>query len=648
MNNKRGVVDTDIFRLYHISEVTIDDSGKHVAFSVRRAVEQIDGYQTQIYVYDVESEELAPWTSSEYPSHSPQWSPDGRYLGFLSKRDENVQQFFVLPRCGGEARVLSDAAYDVASYQWSPDGKSVVLCAKVSQPVAGQQPSTESARVIDTIQYKFNGKGFTYNQQHHLLLLDVRTAEITPLTAGDADDTDPAWSPDGEWIAFVSRRHENRQFDLASDLFVVSPQKGIVRQLTRTQGAVKSPTWSPDGSWIAYVGTERIDSMPNHRHIHRVATSEGDPELLSPAFDRTTVSGSRLVWSAEGEKIWALFEDEGRVALLYSSINDGTIGGDRNTPSQITSFDISRSGLIAGVQSSPTRPPELYIGADSPSFEQVTHFHDDWCDEVQFSDMEAFVGESKDGTSVPCWMMLPQPFHEQERYPGVLKIHGGPYAQFGYGFNHELQLLCASGYAVFFANPRGSSGYSEEWARALGRNRGITDYEDLMGCTDAAIEQFEFVDSTRLIVTGGSYGGYMTSWAVGHTDRFCAACSEAAPNNLYSMSGSSDLAGSNHRLVYGFSAQEDPEFYMERSPISYTQSMTTPLLIIHSENDLRVSIEQGEQLFVALKLQRKEVKFVRFPGENHGLPRNGTPSHRLDRFHHILSWFADHLPIEGA
>lgn len=198
-------------------------------------------------------------------------------------------------------------------------------------------------------------------------------------------------------------------------------------------------------------------------------------------------------------------------------------------------------------------------------------------------------------------------------------------------------------YAVFFCNPRGSSGYAESWARSLGRERGILDFQDVMACTDGALRQFPGIDPGRLALNGGSYGGYMTSWIVGHTDRFRAACSEAAPNNLYSMSGSSDLAGSNHRLVYGFTAQEDPDFYMSRSPIRYAQSVSTPLLIIHSEEDLRVSIEQGEQLFVALRLLGRTVRFIRFPGENHGLARGGRPSHRLQRLGFIREWFTEHL-----
>lgn len=661
---KRWAQDKDIFRLYNIDEIAIDSSGKFVAFSAMQPLESTDGYQSQVYVLNRDTGSVNAWTLQGQFSYAPKWSPDGRYLGFLTRRDHKLDQLYLLPTSGGEARVMTDFSNGISDFQWSPDGQWIVLCAPSGEPATSVTSATlvtpvtteisatpsghkPSARVIDTLKYKFNGRGFIYHRQRHLYLLQVDGGQLAPLTDGDADNRDPVWSPDGERIAFVSSRHAERDFDLGSDIFIIARNGGPIRQVTETRGSVESPKWSPDGHWIAYVGTDRLTSMPSHHRIWKVQPEGGRQILLSGNFDRTVVSGRGIVWSPEADRIWACFEDEGRVSLLQVNVATQQVEGDRDDLSQVGSFDLSPDGTWAArVRSTPTQPPEVFTGQLGQALVQSTHFHDQWCREVQFRAMEPFSAESSDGTLVPCWIMRPADFVEGMRYPGMLKIHGGPYAQFGYGFNHELQLWCASGYAVFFSNPRGSSGYSEEWARVLGRNRGITDYQDVMACTDSAVKQFPFIDPERLVVTGGSYGGYMTSWIIGHTHRFRVACSEAAPNNLYSMSGTSDLAGANHRLVYGFSAQENPAFYYERSPISYTYEMETPLLIIHGENDLRVSIEQAEQLFVALKLQRKEVKFVRFPGENHGLPRNGSPSHRIERFAYMLSWFETHLPSE--
>lgn len=650
---KRPIAIDDLFRLFNLTDVTIDPEGRRVAFTAVRPDAEADDYESRVWMHDRETKTTRPWTRKDVRAAAPKWSPDGRHLAFLGRRPGRPAQLCVLPADGGESRELTDYKHGVSEYAWSPDGLRFALTAATVEawsPDAGGA-QTEAVRVIETLRYKFNGRGFIFDKNRHVYVLDLEGGQPLLVSGSDWDDTSPAWSHDGARIAFASARHAEREFDLAADIFVVSLVSGETTQITETWGAADSPSFSPDDQVVAYIGTDRKDSMPSHRNVWVTASGGGRQRSLGAEFDRTLSGAGGLNWSPDGERVYALYEDEGRVALMTVDTSAGTVQGDRTEPRQVHSYACAKDGTFAVVAaSSAQRPPELYLhdlngrGADV----RLTAFHDAWLDTVELADMEAYRGESADGTAVPCWLMRPPGLDPASKVPGVLKIHGGPYAQFGYNFNHELQLHCASGSAVFFCNPRGSSGYSEEWARALGRHRGILDYQDVTACADGAVAQFPFIDQTRLAVTGGSYGGYMTSWIVGHTKRFAAACSEAAPNNLYSMSGSSDLAGSNHRLVYGFSAQEDPEFYMERSPISYAHAIETPLLIIHSENDLRVSIEQGEQLFVALRLQRKPVRFLRFPGENHNLPRTGKPTHRVQRLSHILAWFADYLGADSS
>ncbi len=648
-NTKRPVAVDDLYRLFNLTGVTISPDGRRVAFAAIRPDAGADDYESRVWVHDRDTAITRPWTRADVRAADPKWSPDGRHLAFLGGSAGRPAQLCVLPADGGDSRQLTDFKHGVSEYAWSPDGLRFALTAATAfaSPVAGGA-KTEAVRVIETLRYKFNGRGFIFDKNRHVYVLALEGGQPTLVSGSDWDDTSPAWSRDGTRIAFASARHPEREFDLAADIFVVSLDSGETVQITETRGGADSPVFSPDGLTVAYIGTGRKDSMPSHRHVWLTPSAGGGQRSLDADFDRTLSGADGLTWSPDGDRIHALYEDEGRTALMAVDLASGAVQGDREERRQVHSYACAGDGTFAVVAaSSAQRPPELYLhdlqgrGGDV----RLTAFHDAWLNEVELADMEAYEAESADGTAVPCWLMRPTgpAADASAKVSGVLKIHGGPYAQFGYSFNHELQLHCARGSAVFFCNPRGSSGYGEEWARALGRHRGILDYQDVMACADGAIAQFPFIDGTRLAVTGGSYGGYMTSWIVGHTQRFAVACSEAAPNNLYSMSGSSDLAGSNHRLVYGFTAQEEPDFYMERSPISYAHAIETPLLIIHSENDLRVSIEQGEQLFVALRLQRKPVRFLRFPGENHNLPRSGKPTHRVQRLNHILEWFADYL-----
>jgi dipeptidyl aminopeptidase/acylaminoacyl peptidase len=299
---------------------------------------------------------------------------------------------------------------------------------------------------------------------------------------------------------------------------------------------------------------------------------------------------------------------------------------------------------------------ELFVvdaaGAQSNGGEkQVTSFGRAFASRRTLVAPQRFTATSVDGTEVEAWIMAPAGAEAGKRYPTILNIHGGPFTQYGSTFFDEVQVQSGAGYAVVFANPRGSSGYSEAWGRAIrgpvadeepGSGWGGVDYEDLMAVVDEAIERFDFVDPERLGVQGGSYGGYMTSWIIGHTDRFRAAVSERAVNNVLSLEYASDAA-SAFRTWIGKSHLDAPEEYLRQSPITHVREMTTPVLIVHSENDLRCPIEQADQLFVALRLLGRDPEQVRFPGESHELSRSGAPNHRVQRMELILEWFDKHL-----
>jgi dipeptidyl aminopeptidase/acylaminoacyl peptidase len=327
-----------------------------------------------------------------------------------------------------------------------------------------------------------------------------------------------------------------------------------------------------------------------------------------------------------------------RVKADGSAAPEPVVGGERG----VTGFDL-RDGRVVHSATTPTELTELYDGDT-----KLTQVGGTFAESRELVPPERFTATSADGSEVEAWIIRPVALEEGSRYPVLLNIHGGPFTQYGNRFFDEFQVYAAAGYAVIYSNPRGSSGYSEEWGRAIrgpangGPGWGTVDYDDLMAVTDEALRRFEFCDPERVGVMGGSYGGYMTSWIVSHTDRFRAACSERAVNNLFSEFGSSDF-GAFFKATWGVFPFEDPEVYLKHSPTTYAADITTPLLIVHSENDLRCPIEQAEHLFGILRLLKRDVEFLRFPAESHELSRSGSPVHRVTRFEAILDFFDRHL-----
>ena len=648
-SGRRLVAAEDIFALWTLGDAVVQPGTESVAFAASIPVPGQRESASNIFVARPDVPEPYPWTTAG-ANRRPRWSPDGRWLGFLSRRGGLPSQVYVMASSGGEARPVTRLSRGVEDFAWAPDGESVVVVAASGDPWSAKDDRQPlPARVIDRMPYRLNGAGYTYDRRFHLFRVDLTSGGVVALTDGPYSDTQPAWSPDGAEVAFISARHDTRDHDVGQDVFAVRLDDLSIRQITGTEGGAHEPAWCPDGCHIAYVGTTRRDSTPSHGRVFVMNRDGGDRRRLASSWDRRVIG--RPQWAPDHQGIYVLAEDDGVTDLWQVAAGSGE---DARAPKrvgpghrQVSAFDLAPDGSWAvTVSATPTRPPEVYreaIGPDAPPA-ALSHLHDAWCAEVALADMEPYTATSADGALVSCWLMRPPApaVADGATHPGLLKLHGGPFAQYGYGFSHEMQYWCAQGYTVFMANPRGSSGRDEEWARSLGMARGVADYEDVLAAVDAGLARDAAVDPDRLAVNGGSYGGYLTSWIVGHTNRFRVACAEAAPTNLYSMSGTGDMAGKNRRLQYGFTAQENPEFFWKASPIAYALDINTPVLVIHGENDYRVPIEQGEQLFAALYFQGKPTRLARFPGEHHGLARGGHPAHRIERLNLMREWFAEH------
>jgi dipeptidyl aminopeptidase/acylaminoacyl peptidase len=646
------MIPEDLTRLSLVSDPQLSPDGRRIAFVVTTLSDARDEYLANIWVVDVDGGAPRRFTAGPRRDLEPRWSPDGTRLAFLSERAPREKlQLHVMPADGGEPTTLTALDNGVASVAWSPDGLRLAFVS----PVGGQrEPQSEDerrksrpARVITSLKYRLNGEGFVYDRRPHVFVVALDGTAPAQLTDGDFIDADPAWAPDGQSIVFVSARHAERDEDDASDLWRVSLKGGTPQPLTTTAGPVLLPAFSPDGRSIAYLARPGRNAFGRNIRVFTIPSTGGDAACLTSALDRSCGAlHVRPLWSPDGRSMLVAVEDRGDTGLWRVAAQSGeaptrVVGGER----VLNGFSASADGrLLAFAASNPLAPSEVFVcRADGSAERPLTRMNQAWTEEVALSSPERF-RLTRAGFEIDCWVMRPTGFVVGQRYPALLNIHGGPHTQYGHGFFDEFQVYAGAGYAVIYANPRGSQGYGEAFAQAVVGDWGGSDYADVMAALDEALRRHPFIDAERLGVLGGSYGGFLTSWTVGHTDRFKAACSERAVNCQYTMFGTSDIGHTFNMVELGGALPwEDMARYIERSPLTYAKNIVTPLLILHAEDDLRCPIEQAEQLFVALKTLRREVRFVRFPGENHEMSRSGKPRHRLERFRHILEWFAGHL-----
>ncbi|MGH7374981.1 MAG: S9 family peptidase [Candidatus Rokuibacteriota bacterium] len=643
----------DLMRIRFVGDPQVSPDGGTVAFVVTTLSEEKDEYLSNIWLVDGAGVEPRRFTTGPRRDTAPRWSPDGSRLAFVSEREAKKKgQLYVMPAQGGEPTRLTDLKNGVGAPEWSPDGTRLAFVARVG---GWQEPESEEEkrksrppRVITTMKYRFNGEGFTYDRRPQIFTVAIDGGETRQLTEGDYDHADPVWSPDGRWIAFTSARHDDRDHDDAGDIWLVSAEGGAPRRLTHTAGPAGHPAFSPAGDTVAFLGRCAINASGKNVQLFTVGVSGGAPVCLTSDFDRScSPLGTSPRWSQDGQTIVVASEDQGTLGLYRVRLGSGPptriLAGER----VVTGYSTSRDGaLVAFTATDPLSPAEVFVcAADGSGERSLTDLNREWKREVPLSRPERFRFE-RAGFTVDGWIMKPYGFEAGRRYPLLFNVHGGPHAQYGYPFFDEFQVQAGAGYAVLYTNPRGSQGYGETFTRAVVGDWGGGDAADVLAGLDEALRRFDWIDPERLGLLGGSYGGFMTSWVVGHSRRFRAACSERAVNSHVTMFGCSDIGHLFNAVeLGGVRPWEDMAKYLERSPLTYAKDITTPLLILHSEDDLRCPISEAEQLFMALKTLRRDVTFVRFPDENHELSRSGKPRHRLERFRIILEWFAKHLPV---
>jgi dipeptidyl aminopeptidase/acylaminoacyl peptidase len=645
----------DVYALTSVTDPRISPDGRRVAYVVSRTDEEANAYRTAVWVAPLDgSEKAKQFTSGERNDGSPRWSPDGRWLAFVSNRDGEDEkkakgQLYVLPADGGEPRRLTDGKASVESIAWSPDSSRIAFARRVPDEAYEEEDDRRRPpRRFTRVFFKLDGVGWIGDRRKHVFVVGVDGGDERQLTDGDSENDSPAWAPDGTRLVFTSMRGDRWDVDFQEALYELEldADGAEPKRLSEPDESAALASFSPDGALIAYVYAPEDGTYPHHGQIALMRADGSGRRILTASLDRQCAPfplAREPVW--DGDRIAFGIEDGGNVHL-YTVAADGSgepellVGGEQSTGL----YDLA-DGVLVYTASTYDRPHELF-GADG---KRLTSVADDFVAGRKLAGVERFTASSADGTEVDAWLVRPPGFDEGRKYPVLLTIHGGPFSQYGTGFFDEVQVYAGAGYCVLFSNPRGGSGYSEEWGRAIrgtggndGPGWGSVDYEDVMGVVDTALEKFPFLDSDRLGVLGGSYGGYLTSWVVGHTKRFKAALSERSVNHLVSAFGSSDLFWVFERQ-FGGPMWENVDEWLRMSPATYAREIDTPLLVVHSENDLRCNIEQGEHLFTLLRLLGKETELLRFPAEGHELSRSGSPIHRVQRFEAILEWFGRYL-----
>jgi dipeptidyl aminopeptidase/acylaminoacyl peptidase len=664
----------DIGELRQVDDPRVSPDGSMVAFSVGQSDLEKNRYTSRVWLGSSDGSADGPDRARPFTAgpgdRMPRWSPDGRYLAFVSNQPDDPTQICVIPvEHSGERVVVATWPESVSELAWSPDGSSLAFVARdpdpdvYGRPGEKRKPKEIPPRRITRFFSRLDNEGWVADRPSRVMVVAADgTSNPRCVTPGPFQSDCISWSPDGTQIAFSSARHDTWDIDEMVDLWTVASDGSTEPvRITKTEKQYYMPSWSPDGTRIAYLVIPTPLDEPRHFRLGVLDLDDRQTMDLGVELDRNWLPYGAGAPKWMGERLLCSVEDEGNVHI-YSVHSDGNGKPEAlvSEPCWVNSWDCAGDTLAMSISTLTTFPelvvralPETAVGSDLSAADdhRLTDLSRRFTSRVAVPEPIAFVARSADGTEVPCWGMAPVGAESSKRYPTILNIHGGPFTSYGNKFFDEFQLQVGDGFGVLYCNPRGSSGYSEAWGRAIrfpeaksdpGSGWGGVDFEDVIACVEEGCRQFDWVDPDKLGIMGGSYGGYMTSWAIGHTNRFKAAVSERACNNLLSLEISSDVATAFRGLV-GRSHLEDPAAYIRHSPVTYARDMKTPVLILHSENDLRCPISQAEELFVALRLMGREPEFVRFPEEGHELSRSGTPRHRVARIELILEWFRDHL-----
>jgi len=629
------------FDLETVGSPSISPDGRHILFTRSWVDKARDEQRSNLWITDVEGKRIRELTSGAWSDTSPVWSPDGARIAFISDRD-GTDQLYMLWMDTRETAQLTHLERAPANVAWSPDGNTLaftLFVPKKEQALEIKLPEgpkgatrAKPAVIVDRLTWARDGRGYLPPGTTHLYTLDAALGG-TPrqITSGDFDHDAPAWSADGATIFFSAIRKPDAEYLKGdSEIHAVDLKTLEIRTLTDRRGPDHSPVVSPDGHWIAYTGFDERSFTSHVSSVYVMDSQGGSKRELAGSL---ASSPSGLVWAADGSGVYFAVGERGQTNLLFAPLK-GSVKAVANSVQILNGFSLAKNGQIAAVRTTFKDPGTLVtFPVSNPMPRRLVDVNADVLEGVKLADAEELWFESSDKLRVQGWLVKPVDFDPAEKVPMVLWIHGGPWSMYSVAFNWSWQNFAANGYAVLYTNPRGSTGYGQEFVNGIQNAYPGPDYDDLMAGVDAALSK-GWIDDKNLFVCGGSGGGVLTAWIVGHTDRFAAACVMRPVINWHSFVGTTD--GPSWYYQFRKFPWEDPSEHLQRSPLSYAGNVKTPTLVMTGESDLRTPISEAEQYYRALKIQKKETLMIRVPEEYHGWRR---PSHQLAMQLYLLAWF---------
>jgi dipeptidyl aminopeptidase/acylaminoacyl peptidase len=675
--SRRCITATDLYQLNWVSDPQISPDGQFIAYVVKHIDTDTMKYQTAIWLAPV-TQGIGAGIRFTADGHTPRWSPDGQKIAFVTdragplpapKEDESTasrdkrygkgkSQIWLMPTQGGEAYQLTFLRDGASSPVWSPDSSQILFSGTVSSepdiPEHDGKPEPRAHR-ITRVMYRWDSRGFFDEKRTHLLTISANGGDPQQLTDGDWDEEHATWSPDGQKIAFVTDRREERWTLPRWQIWMMNADGSDQHSLTdpASEYDFMFPSWSPDGTQLA-CAAEAATRGGGHADIFVFAPGAEPRCLTQEQFvsfsdaigndQRSDHASAMPYWTPDGKSLLVLGNARGAGNIYQLAVEDGTLTPVTSGDHHLLGFSVDQqTNAIATVIADARQPGDLFIHwRDSQTTYRLTDSNAALLEEVEIATPERFDFVSTDGWAIEGWILYPPNFNPDQKYPLLLEIHGGPNTCYGYSFVLEFQLLAAQGYVVVYTNPRGSTSYGRDFGKAVHGRWGLEDYLDLMAGVDAVVDR-GFIDTKRMGVLGGSYGGFMTNWILGHTDRFAAAITQRSICNLVSKFGTSDIGPWMARDNWDVPYWENMEKYHFHSPLTYVKNVVTPLLIIHSVEDWRCPIEQAEQFFTALKVLGREVEFLRFEGQSHELTRSGHPRLRVVDLEAKVEWFNRYL-----